>query len=593
MSQKTEDLLIIYEAEAEQWATYLHSVFTGPIPDAGICCYDITTVSTRLDDFLRLAKFKCKLLILSKGMVECLCQLRRFFLSRVLYPAAHVVVLLCGVESLAPLLQLIPLNSDECLQISSTQEPDEYLPAVIDIVRRGASATAANMKPTTSRSSVSEQKLEEMQSSGVPSVRSSIVVVPCRVLCGGSMEVFILLKDETLGNDTEIEFSNDSQMLRVKPFLWNELTLCVNAPDFPPGIVSVTLFSDGVPLSKTQLHYYSTMEETADLLLMAADPVDFMCQALQVSSVEMLDQKLASILLDRMPTGGFQGLKCESVCERERHHADVPSLLHFAAQYGFKSVSSILLQCPGSERALCTANHNGQIPTEIAKTHGHAELHTLLKETLKMYNADKDNGDGSVYEMMSTAGNPSSSDKEQQEEEAGEEEEDPYALFRMADKYDSILTSPKAISVANRPPAPTPRPQSNHVKEDQTPYIAQARGSVDSISSTYDTFMSNQTPALTELQQKVKLGSVAVDDALNRFTDGLRVQKGAVKVKQDKLHQLRASIINNREDDDSVYDKINIVHHTPSVSVIESQSGNQQGESDYYSKPLKGQNHKK
>lgn len=66
----------------------------------------------------------------------------------------------------------------------------------------------------------------------------------------------------------------------------------------------------------------------------------------------------------------------------ELHHADVPSLLHFAAQYGFTSVSSLLLQCPGAERALRTANLHGQTPTEIAKSHGHAELHVLLRETL-------------------------------------------------------------------------------------------------------------------------------------------------------------------------------------------------------------------
>lgn len=66
----------------------------------------------------------------------------------------------------------------------------------------------------------------------------------------------------------------------------------------------------------------------------------------------------------------------------ELHQADAPSLLHFAAQYGLKSVSSLLLQCPGAERALHTANRHGLTPAEIAKSHGHAELHILLKETL-------------------------------------------------------------------------------------------------------------------------------------------------------------------------------------------------------------------
>lgn len=39
-------------------------------------------------------------------------------------------------------------------------------------------------------------------------------------------------------------------------------------------------------------------------------------QALQESSVERLDQKLSSMLLEGMPTGGFQGLQCENTPER-------------------------------------------------------------------------------------------------------------------------------------------------------------------------------------------------------------------------------------------------------------------------------------
>lgn len=66
----------------------------------------------------------------------------------------------------------------------------------------------------------------------------------------------------------------------------------------------------------------------------------------------------------------------------ELHRADAPTLLHFAAQYGFKSVSSLLLQCPGAEQALHTANRHGQTPAEIAESRGHTELHVLLKETL-------------------------------------------------------------------------------------------------------------------------------------------------------------------------------------------------------------------
>ncbi|XP_041635885.1 B-cell scaffold protein with ankyrin repeats-like [Cheilinus undulatus] len=615
MSQTAKELLIIYETEAEQWATYLHSVFTGPISEAGICCYDIATtlVGRRTDDFLWLAQYTCKLLILSKGMLEGLCQMQRFFLSRVLSPSAHVVVLLCGVESLTPLLELVPLNGDECLQISSEQDAHEYLSAVTDIVAKGVSASAANVSPLTRKPSRSEQNTEQEQSSGAHSLRSSMLVVPSRVTCGSSTEVFILLKNEVAGSDTEVEFTGENQTRRVKPVLWNKHILCINAPDFPAGKVGVTMYSNGAPMTKAQMQYYTNMEEITCLLARAADPVDFMCQAFQEMSVERLDQKLSSMLLEGMPTGGFQGLKFDNTYERELHRADVPSLLHFASHYGLKSVSSLLLQCPGAERALHTANRHGQTPAEIAKSQGHTELHVLLKETLNMYNSSEDNGDASVYEMMCTAGTPSMADvQKEQEEEKEKEEDDVYALLGVNDEYDTILNSTKAVVITNRPPAPTPRPESTQVKEDRTPYIAkvfqkktqqaeadlyslptkQARSREGSVSSTYDTFVPNQRNALQqliELQQRVKAGSLSVDGNLERSSDLQRGQKGVDNMKQEKSSQLKAGTINTRKDEDDVYDKINIVHQTPSVAVNGGRRGSQAAESDFYSKPLKGQ----
>ncbi|XP_034757293.1 B-cell scaffold protein with ankyrin repeats-like [Etheostoma cragini] len=588
MSRTAEELLIIYESEAEQWATYLHSVFTGPISEDGICCYDIASVSSRQDDFLRLAHYTCKLLILSKGMLEGLCQKRRFFLARVLRPAAQVVVLLCGVDSLTPLLELVPLNGDECLKVSSEQDAHEYLSTVTDVVRKGATASAANVDTFTRKLSGSEQKVERLQSAGAHRVTSSIVVVPSRVPCGSSTEVFILLKNESAGSDAELEFTGENQTLRLKPVCWNERILCVNAPDFPAGYVRVTVYSDGVPLIKTQLQYYSNMEEITCLLAKAADPVDFMCQALQESSVEKLDQKLSSMLLEGMPTGGFWGLQCENTPERELRHADAPSLLHFAARYGFQSVCSLLLQCPGAQRALHTANRHGLTPTQVAQSHGHTELYALLKETLNTFNSGKDNSDASVYEMMCAAGTPSTKHDQRGGDEEGEED-DLYAPLTMNDECDTIRNPTALVVIANRPPAPTPRPESTQGMDSGTPYITQvfqkkktpqhdadlyslptkqAHGRENSISCTYDTFVPNQINGLqqlTELQQRVKPASPAVDGVLER-SDRQRVQKGMDGVQQEKMNQLGASVV-NPEDDHSVYDKINTIHHTPNTSL--------------------------
>ncbi|XP_038130731.1 B-cell scaffold protein with ankyrin repeats-like [Cyprinodon tularosa] len=594
-----EKLLIIYETEAKQWATFLQSVFTGQIPADEICCYDIAMASSRKDDFSRLSRYACKLLILSKGMLEGLHQMRRFFLSRVLSPAACVVVLLCGVDSLTPLLDRVPINSDECLQISSEQDPPEYVGSVIKIIKKGASAKA-NMNPLANRPPESEPSGEVMQSSAADRVNSNIVITPSRVPCGSSSEVFILLKNNSAGSECEVEFKAERQIVRVKPARWSDQILCVRTPaDFAAGDVRVTLYSCGKFLASSKLQYYTRIEELNSLLSSVADPVEFMFQALQVCSVDKLDQKLSSILLELMPTGGFQGLQIENTHGREVHHGDVPSLLHFAARYGFRSVSGLLLQCPGAERALRMTNRHGQTPAEIAKSHGHTELHTMLKETLKMLGSGEDND---VYEMMYNAGKQGQPDGE---------DEDLYAPLGVNEDSNSNLNSEKAVILANRPPAPTPRPECMQLKESRTSYIAQvfkkkkipkgdtdvysltskqAQRQEDSVSGTYDTFIPNQKQLeqLMELQQRIKSSSLSVAKALNHLSDQQQqVKKGPANNQEERPSHLRAGGINSR--DGCVYDKINSVHPTPSFFVNESRKGNQPSQSEFYTKPLKKQ----
>lgn len=42
--------------------------------------------------------------------------------------------------------------------------------------------------------------------------------------------MFVLLRDAEAGSDTEVEFSDENQTLRLKPVRWNERVLCVNTP---------------------------------------------------------------------------------------------------------------------------------------------------------------------------------------------------------------------------------------------------------------------------------------------------------------------------------------------------------------------------
>lgn len=117
-----------------------------------------------------------------------------------------------------------------------------------------------------------------------------------------SSKVFVLLRDAKAGGDTEVEFSDGEETLRLKPAPWNEHIVRVNAPgtlsdieeehlsfffyrcvlccpvDFPAGRVTVTVYIDGAPLGKAHLQYYSITEEVVSQLERMMDPVDFMCQ---------------------------------------------------------------------------------------------------------------------------------------------------------------------------------------------------------------------------------------------------------------------------------------------------------------------------
>uniref|UniRef100_A0A3Q2E8K0 DBB domain-containing protein n=1 Tax=Cyprinodon variegatus TaxID=28743 RepID=A0A3Q2E8K0_CYPVA len=507
-------LLIIYETEAKQWATFLQSVFTGQIPADEICCYDIAMASSRKDDFSRLSRYACKLLILSKGMLEGLHQMRRFFLSRVLSPAACVVVLLCGVDSLTPLLDRVPINSDECLQISSEQDPPEYVGSVIKIIKKGS------YNPSSHRT-----------------------LLYCLVWQSSS-EVFILLKNNSAGSECEVEFKAERQIVRVKPARWSDQILCVRTPaDFAAGDVRVTLYSCGKFLASSKLQYYTRIEELNSLLSSVADPVEFMFQVNPLIFLKTFIHVLPPTLFT---------LKTNT--HAQVHHGDVPSLLHFAARYGFRSVSGLLLQCPGAERALRMTNRHGQTPAEIAKSHGHTELHTMLKETLvtpstlgspffhfetlhfpktefptsKKCIFHLSDQDVMVHETFCGLETLSIVVLGKQGQPDGEDE-DLYAPLGVNEDSNSNLNSEKAVILANRPPAPTPRPESMQLKESRTSYIAQAQRQEDSVSGTYDTFIPNQKQLeqLMELQQRIKSSSLSVAKALNHLSDQQQqVKKG-------------------------------------------------------------------
>lgn len=65
-------------------------------------------------------------------------------------------------------------------------------------------------------------------------------------------------------------------------------------------------------------------------------------------------------------------------------HEEHPTLLHFAAKFGFEKLALQLLDCPGADIAYDIKNVYDMTPAEIAESNGHPELAATLKGYMNM-----------------------------------------------------------------------------------------------------------------------------------------------------------------------------------------------------------------
>ena len=62
--------------------------------------------------------------------------------------------------------------------------------------------------------------------------------------------------------------------------------------------------------------------------------------------------------------------------------SEVPTVLHFAAKYGLKTLCSILLGYPGAYQAMQTQNCDGDTPSSLAEKNGDESLKSFLENYL-------------------------------------------------------------------------------------------------------------------------------------------------------------------------------------------------------------------
>uniref|UniRef100_A0A8C3MZZ0 B-cell scaffold protein with ankyrin repeats n=1 Tax=Geospiza parvula TaxID=87175 RepID=A0A8C3MZZ0_GEOPR len=358
------DILVIYEQEAEEWALYLKSLFGLIVNKEGILLYNLENSSFKHQELLCLLSYKCKLLILSCGLLNCLNQKGSYFLEQVLKPPDNVVILLCGVENSEILYEILTLAGGN-KEISTDQKPEEYISVIEEIIQQG------NILLLVSSEEIDLTFKTEVLSERLESDEQSILVLPRRISCENPGEIFILLKEEIDEETLEIEFITDNQQIRMQTASWNKKVKYVKALDFPAGPVYVNVYCGGVIKRTAQIEYYTALEEIEPILKKVADPIAFTCQ------VKKVDNVLSSLLRNKISTYEFSLLQSE---EEHYHQAKFPTLLHCAARFGLKKLAAFLLSCPEAAQACKITNKYGDDPESIAKKHGHKELRKLIKE---------------------------------------------------------------------------------------------------------------------------------------------------------------------------------------------------------------------
>uniref|UniRef100_A0A2K6G1F5 B cell scaffold protein with ankyrin repeats 1 n=2 Tax=Propithecus coquereli TaxID=379532 RepID=A0A2K6G1F5_PROCO len=189
-------------------------------------------------------------------------------------------------------------------------------------------------------------------------------------------EIFIILRDEVIGDTVEVEFTSNNKRVRTQPALWNKKVWCMKALQFPAGLVNVDVHCDGVIRATTKVKYYAATKVAEHPL-----GVEGPGASLRQNDVEELDSVLTAIFKHQIPYYEFQSLPAEIHSQKEcTHFKELPTLLHCAAKFGLKNLATHLLQCSGATWASKMKNMEGSDPARIAERHGHEELKKIFED---------------------------------------------------------------------------------------------------------------------------------------------------------------------------------------------------------------------
>ncbi|XP_027715443.1 phosphoinositide 3-kinase adapter protein 1 isoform X2 [Vombatus ursinus] len=417
------DILIVHSLDAQEWCQYLQNLFLSScqIRNQHILTYELrhgAAISTR--DLTLFLNSRCIIVLLSFELVQNFYQPDVLSsLQNALCPPHRVLKLFCGVDDCEDFSGFF--EDWACWQeLTYEDEPEIYVAAVKKAFSEDSGCdsitdTEAEDEKTLPCSKHISSTQKNWHQETTPG--NLMVVQPDRIRCGAHTIVYVIVKCKLDSQvKTEAEFSpENSPSVRMVAKLENEYTVSIKAPDLSSGDVSLKVYSGDLVVCEATVHYYTDMEEIGNLLAGAANPVEFMCQAFKIVpyNIETLDKLLTESLKKNIPASGLHLFGINQLEEEDmmttQRDEELPTLLHFAAKYGLKNLTALLLTCPGALQAYSVANNHGHYPNTIAEKHGYRDLRQFIDEYVETVDMLKSHikeelmqgeEDDSMYESM-------------------------------------------------------------------------------------------------------------------------------------------------------------------------------------------------
>ncbi|XP_028845291.1 phosphoinositide 3-kinase adapter protein 1 [Denticeps clupeoides] len=659
-SSDMAEVMIVFTAEAEAWAEYLLKILEASHKFAknSIILQVVDEEAPFWEcDLTVFCDTKCVLLLVTPVFLDLQSDLEVLHTFQgLLCPPHKVVAFLCGVSECNIMMEYFE-HWDSWRKLHAEDEPSLYVSTILECIVCGAECEEGIQvwPESPSRSTTTEGMTEElappeapMDEDDVPPITNQyeempstsqdcLTVQPSRILCGTQELVYMILSKKLDDpENVQIEVSSEdstSKLIPGNPV--NEYTISFRSPDMPAGEVTLTLYSKQLAVCSAPLLYYTAMEELNYFLRKASDPLQFICQAFNITynATEALDDLLTESLESRMPANGLKVFGNSQVekdnMSTSQRNEELPTLLHFAAKYGLEKLTKVLLQCPGALQAYSVANRDGEYPNSLAQKSGFLTLRQMMDDHVEMSDIEKTDVQefpapdvADVYEPMSNTSQDSdrkysltediyesmrelipedglyaymektcnseeamlrsffevkttqystrSNQSDEYNPHGGHEDdaleypnpddkEDPYNLCLNEQIYDFVDESPhNCVPVKiNRPPAPIPRPARPPETEEKETYISRVFSKKDEQYSQVNMERNRpphasqeqssiaKTPGqmqLIALQEKVKMGSITINEAVQEFKAWQDRKTNSLRVQQDSLQRLRDSI---------------------------------------------------